>query len=567
MFYLLMNCFPYSGFMAMSLVPGLTEEGAGVYAGILSSSFMVGRAMSSYPWGKVADIYGRKSVLIISLVSAAFFSISFGLSPNFAWAVGSRLLLGLGNGIMLIARTLISELARGDHDLEASGMGRLMSMVGYGMLLAPAIGGGLSEPMTQYPNANWFGRRFDSFLSQYPFILPNIVACILSLVSLVLVVVSIEETLPQEKRRPARYMVPDFCQWIARLPFMLATNVKKVCCQQAPTNHNYEQVTTTITENDDDDDDWDDETNSIQDDLRILEQRDYSELTSLLSTPGSRASYSSALHRPSVITTTTSSKQTNKSATIKSLMSNKSTRDCLIAYWANCFVNVALNEAFPLFCMSKQGGLSFTEAQIGVIGTGAGCLFCICQYFVFSYVIQKYGLTKSMVYASLLSNAPAILFPISKLLPTSSSWTALLFLGILMAVIMIFNSVFYANITIVTNRTVEASHRATLNGLSSLGASISRGLAPLFAGSLVSICLSSGIVSSSYGALVIYTILTVLGMAAFAATFWSVSPDEEKEENPTPQDVEVVEGMNIVTAASEEEDEHQWPTERHGNVK
>jgi hypothetical protein len=215
--------------------------------------------------------------------------------------------------------------------------------------------------------------------------------------------------------------------------------------------------------------------------------------------------------------------------------------------------------------MSKQGGLSFTEAQIGVIGTGAGCLFCICQYFVFSYAIQKYGLTKSMVYASLLSNAPAILFPISKLLPTSS-WTALLFLSILMAVIMIFNSVFYANITIVTNRTVEVSHRATLNGLSSLGASISRGLAPLFAGSLVSICLSSGIVSSSYGALVIYTILTVLGMAAFAATFWSVPPEEEKEENLT-QDVEVVEGMHIVTAAASGEDEHQWPTERHGNVK
>ena len=114
----------------MSLVPGLTEESAGTFAGILSSSFMVGRAFSSYPWGKIADIYGRKFVLIVSLLNSAIFSLVFGLSPTFSVAVTSRFLMGLGNGIMLIARTSISELARGDHELEARGMGLLMSMVG-----------------------------------------------------------------------------------------------------------------------------------------------------------------------------------------------------------------------------------------------------------------------------------------------------------------------------------------------------------------------------------------------------------------------------------------------------
>jgi len=130
MFYLLMNCFPYSGFMAMSLVPGLTEESAGTYAGILSSSFMVGRAISSYPWGKIADVYGRKFVLVVSLLNSAVLSLAFGMSPTFFWAVACRFFMGLGNGIMLIARTSVSELARGDHELEARGMGLLMSMVG-----------------------------------------------------------------------------------------------------------------------------------------------------------------------------------------------------------------------------------------------------------------------------------------------------------------------------------------------------------------------------------------------------------------------------------------------------
>lgn len=117
---------------------------------------------------------------------------------------------------------------------------------------------------------------------------------------------------------------------------------------------------------------------------------------------------------------------------------------------------------------------------------------------------------------------PAILFPVSLLL---NGWAAYLFLSILMAILMIFNSVFYANITIATNRTVEAQYRATLNGLSSVGASIGRGCGPLFAGSLVAFCLSSGyIVSTEYGSICIYTILTALGMIAFAATPFPCRP-------------------------------------------
>jgi hypothetical protein len=42
---------------------------------------------------------------------------------------------------MIVARTAISELARGDKELESKGVGIIMSMVGYGMLMSPAIGG------------------------------------------------------------------------------------------------------------------------------------------------------------------------------------------------------------------------------------------------------------------------------------------------------------------------------------------------------------------------------------------------------------------------------------------
>ena len=47
-------------------------------------------------------------------------------------AVTVRFCTGFMNGTMIVARTQISELAKGDSELESKGMGVLMSMVGYG---------------------------------------------------------------------------------------------------------------------------------------------------------------------------------------------------------------------------------------------------------------------------------------------------------------------------------------------------------------------------------------------------------------------------------------------------
>lgn len=112
-----------------------------------------------------------------------------------------------------------------------------------------------------------------------------------------------------------------------------------VCCTREPTNTNdYEQVNTTTVETNEDE-------QSMEDDLRILEQKDCSGLTALLSSPASRASYTSAMHCPSTVSAkskevdkSATPHKTDKNATIKSLMSNKSTRVCLIAYWTGVLI-------------------------------------------------------------------------------------------------------------------------------------------------------------------------------------------------------------------------------------
>ena len=121
--WLLISVYPYSGFMAIDLIPEVNEENAGSYAGMIASSFMIGRALSSYGWGKLADIYGRKFVLFASLGLSCLFSLLFGMAPTFGSALVWRFMLGLGNGIIGTAKTTTSEIAHGNQKLETRGMG------------------------------------------------------------------------------------------------------------------------------------------------------------------------------------------------------------------------------------------------------------------------------------------------------------------------------------------------------------------------------------------------------------------------------------------------------------
>ncbi|MGK3737070.1 MAG: nitrate/nitrite transporter NarK [Bacillariaceae sp.] len=95
MFYLVFSIFPYGGFMALQLVPGLKYNSVGTYAGILTGSMKIASVFTAYPWGIISDTYGRKFVLLFSTASSAVLMLAFGFSTNFAYAVAIRILIGL----------------------------------------------------------------------------------------------------------------------------------------------------------------------------------------------------------------------------------------------------------------------------------------------------------------------------------------------------------------------------------------------------------------------------------------------------------------------------------------
>ena len=129
--------------MAIRLIPNLTESNSGYYAGFISSSFMAGRTVTSYHWGKFSDKYGRKSSLIICMFWSSFLSVGFGMATSFPIAIGFRFFMGFVNNVPTVIKCTISEMSRGDQEWEQNTMGIVFGMWGFGFLCGPTIGGKL----------------------------------------------------------------------------------------------------------------------------------------------------------------------------------------------------------------------------------------------------------------------------------------------------------------------------------------------------------------------------------------------------------------------------------------
>eukprot|EP00752_Nemacystus_decipiens_P004106 g3756.t1 len=192
--YTLVNLFPYVGMMVKGLLGLTSTNEVGFYAGYVASSFTFGRFLSGYFWGSLTDRVGRKPVIIIGLLSMMTFSLAFGVSGTYSMALASRFILGLTNHIMAALRTSVSEICGPEHVVV--GMTYLTSIKAISMVIGTGVGGLLAQPALHFPGVfpttGLFGR--------YPFLLPNLVGAVMSLLALLLVIVYIPETKEYTKR-------------------------------------------------------------------------------------------------------------------------------------------------------------------------------------------------------------------------------------------------------------------------------------------------------------------------------------------------------------------------------
>jgi len=223
-------------------------------------------------------------------------------------------------------------------------------------------------------------------------------------------------------------------------------------------------------------------------------------------------------------------------ATISSLWSQRNVRLHMMVYWFASFIMVEVDEAFPLFCMSVASGLGIKENAIGKIMSFSGLVFFIVQLGFYAPLIARTGLYGSILFGAVAMAPLAALIPFSVMMnrnadPGEVTWAAFGFLTVLMAFSRVFGLTFFSGITVAINRLVPAQHRATLNGLNTLGGSGAKALGPAFAGVLVSFFFSSGLFAPRIAPYLLYGSIGIcMVVNALTAFLFLHDPDDAEGE-------------------------------------
>lgn len=171
--------FPFLYFMVKDFHIAKTEEDIGYYAGFLGASYMIGRAFAAIFWGIVADRIGRKPVIAFSILSVVIFNTLFGLSTKYWMAITTRLVLGSLNGLLAPIKAYSIEVCQAEH--QALGLSVVNTAWGLGLVVGPALGGYLAQPVEKYPQA--FSK--ESIFGRFPYLLPCL--CVSSFAAIVLI--------------------------------------------------------------------------------------------------------------------------------------------------------------------------------------------------------------------------------------------------------------------------------------------------------------------------------------------------------------------------------------------
>lgn len=159
--------------------------------GLLMSSYSIMQFLFSPFWGKMSDRYGRRPILLISLLGACLSYLGLAFSYSLWWMFVCRSFAGLFAANISTAHAVITDVT--PREDRAAGMGLIGAAFGLGFIIGPSLGSGFGYIGNKLGDAPPFGLFF-----------PALMAFVITALNLIWAYFSLPETIAQKRQRVSK---------------------------------------------------------------------------------------------------------------------------------------------------------------------------------------------------------------------------------------------------------------------------------------------------------------------------------------------------------------------------
>eukprot|EP01095_Lingulamoeba_sp_RSL-Kostka_P007365 TRINITY_DN233_c0_g3_i1.p1 TRINITY_DN233_c0_g3~~TRINITY_DN233_c0_g3_i1.p1 ORF type:complete len:517 (+),score=122.42 TRINITY_DN233_c0_g3_i1:87-1637(+) len=461
--------FPFVVFMVRDFGITDNEDRVGFYVGILASAFPFAQVISSLPIGLASDKFGRKPILMIGILGASFAMLGFGLSTNFYAALTFRLIGGLLNGNIGVAKSVLGDVT------DKTNQTRAFSVIGFvfgaALIIAPAIGGYTSDPAGNYPNSIFADIKF---FTTYKYFLPPFFGFLVGITGFILGMILLKETLPSKSGKEEEDTTK-----------IVVENI------ESPIQLEYDSNSELIEE----------ESKKVVDDI----------------------GESSLLLQPTL----------NRKKTIWGLIKDPKVIGTISLYTFISFITIIGDEIYAIWAVDEinSGGLNFSSEDIGLtLAIGGVFLLCI-QLLVFPKLCKWFGSLRlyqlSLLFlAAVYFSLPYINIPAKDLYKNKEAGNDILIYqielwgGLMLILFVRFGSnvCAFTSAMLCLNNSVYPENLGSINGLGQMTSSLFRAAGPFIAGFVYSFSLSQNL-SFPLNFHLIFILNSILCIIAFLVGF------------------------------------------------
>ncbi|KAG8693248.1 hypothetical protein FRC09_010632, partial [Ceratobasidium sp. 395] len=186
--------YPFVNQMLVELGVAKGADSAGYYSGVFESALALAGFVTTIPCSYFSDMFGRKPVLILSMLGTMVSSFFFGISTTFFGLLTSRCVGGAfgPNWTWAASFTVLGEIT--DPTTSATSYSAINIGYSIGAMLGPPIGGFLVHP------SDHFGLFQGNYWKNNPYALPCFVGVFLCLVAALVMVFGLNESLPPKHK-------------------------------------------------------------------------------------------------------------------------------------------------------------------------------------------------------------------------------------------------------------------------------------------------------------------------------------------------------------------------------